>query len=213
MGKPRFTRFSKKAVEDWSMEVDQMRQELAHSQHRFDTRGFKYAFTAFFVSYFLILFIPDSAWLNMGINLPDAANIPDFASRIIGYSSFPVSSFIFIVVTPFYFIIMLSFFLISVIHPCGYESFLLNRKKQIEKGTWNSVPVFCIIFSIIYPWLVWNVPSLLDPSNSTFFKYFNVYQNKLAFFAFFGCTFGLLVPFLISTLCAEIRFRLTNKEI
>jgi hypothetical protein len=161
-----------------------------------------------------LFLVPDSAWLNMGVSLPDDAYIPDIVLIMMGYVKFPVSVFIFFATAPLFFVASLTYFSLIVMS-CDVAILRAAKKySESRRGKYNMV--FLVVFLISLPLIVWLYPDgIFHPSDGLYMRQLKPYENKLKFFFLFGGIITIAIPAVISIVCVDIRVRLTsfiNKE-
>jgi hypothetical protein len=194
-------------------------EEIARILRDHDTsRGTRYVriWTSCFAIYFVVFMIPDLIWINIGIGFPEQRDIPSFVWTIIRKTSFPVSAYVFWVVTPFFvvlcFCILVVWFWPSMASPNNSKEFqlFLKIRESRPKNRGKSIIFGCFVLFLAFYTMV------LDPTPETnpIFISLKPFQNKLSFFLLYGGG-AFLLPALILLPVGELRyfiFRLTHRR-
>jgi hypothetical protein len=190
-------------IEEAFQEIEEGRRKSTPEDRR---RGRR--FTWVFFLYFLFFMIPDSAWINMGIRIPENSHLPASILKMIELSPFPVSMFMFWLSAPFFMILALGiayYVTMSIPWPSPeYERYAALREKKIKAGKWNSGLACALGLVIGFWWIVFD-SNMIDPS-LTFVKAWNPFQYKLPFYLFFGMGITVLMPIIASIFINECRF-------
>lgn len=150
-----------------------------------------------------VLFIPESAWISMGIEGREYVfHYPKFIQYFVLNSAFPNAMFVFWFIAPFVFVAntVLCF---THTHFQGFQSFLVRRDAKIGmSGKLNnlSYAVKLSIFMMLYAWMVWG--NISPPS---FLGGFVPLKNRLAMLIFHGVQISLIIPLVLALFTAELR--------
>jgi hypothetical protein len=204
----------------WAKKVrnsyEQMFQDVLNLREKYPMKSHWWnVFYVIWALYLLLFLIPDSVWLNVGVSLPDKANIPKFVLTEMGYTKFPVSVFIFFMAAPVFFVISLVCFFCAITPRRYAKVYFFMREKH--RGWLILQTIFMIMSVTVVPWVLWTYPDIyLTPTSGRAIRALNPFESKLKFFIFFSSGITTFFPLMVSLLCLKFAFfldSLTNKEV
>jgi hypothetical protein len=127
--------------------------------------------------YACVFFIPDFAWIQIGIHIPNLDKYPKIMQTTVSLAKFPVSVYVFWIMIPFFFVINTLLIAFAILNEDQYRKYLVLKYKMHKKNKYLIYgPIGFILLTIFF----WYHPHLLGP-NGPVSKNFDIYNSKICF--------------------------------